>query len=117
MPEREPDGFPYEIIFVGPTADYRGSAMRLHLVTSEGEAVSDDAQVVLETYDREGQDRRTVFHGTYGQFSQIPDQYEPNAAVSAQQRVVAGDRYLIRLSVSVPADTPRPDPEADESFF
>lgn len=117
VPEREPDGFPYEIIFVGPTADYRGSALRLHLVTSDGEAVADDAQVLLETYDREGQNRRTVFQGTYGQFSHIPDQHEPNAALAAQQRVVAGDRYTIRLSVSVPADTPPPDPEADQSFF
>jgi hypothetical protein len=117
VPEREPDGFPYEIIFVGPTATSRGSAIRLHLVTDDGEPVSDDAQVVLETYDRDGQDRRTVFEGSYGQFSHIPDQHEPNAAVAAQQRVVAGDRYRIRLSVSLPADALQPDPEADESFF
>ena len=53
VPEREPDGFPYEIIFVGPTASYRGSAIRLHLVTGAGEPVSDDAEVVLETCDPE----------------------------------------------------------------
>ncbi len=117
VPEREPDGFPYEIIFVGPTASYRGSAIRLHLVTGDGEPVSDDAQVVLEIYDRDGQDRQAVFAGSYGQFSRIPDQHEPNAALAAQQRVVAGDRYRIRLSVRVPADAPQPDPEADESFF
>ena len=117
VPEREPDGFPYEIIFVGPTANYRGSAIRLHLVTCDSEPISDDAHVLLETCNPDGQDRRIAFQGAYGQFSHIPDQYEPNAAVSAQQRVVAGDRYNIRLSVSVPADTPAPDPEADESFF
>ena len=86
-------------------------------MTGDGEPVSDDAQVVLEIYDRDGQDRRTVFEGSYGQFSRIPDQHEPNAALAAQQRVVAGDRYRIRLSVRVPADAPQPDPEADESFF
>ncbi len=117
VPEREPDGFPYEIIFVGPTATSRGSAIRLRLATSDDEPVLDDARVVLETYDRNGQDRRTVFEGSYGQFRSIPDQHKPNAAMAAQQRVVAGDRYMIRLSVSLPADAPQPDPEAAGSFF
>jgi hypothetical protein len=32
VPEREPDGFPYQIIFVGPTAEHRGSAIQKHTV-------------------------------------------------------------------------------------
>src|SRR6185436_7748091 len=48
VPEREADGFPYQIIFVGPTAEHRGSAIRLRLVTSNGAAIADDAQVCVE---------------------------------------------------------------------
>jgi alkanesulfonate monooxygenase SsuD/methylene tetrahydromethanopterin reductase-like flavin-dependent oxidoreductase (luciferase family) len=117
VPEREPEGFPYEIIFAGPTTEYRGSAIRLYITTREGEAIADDAEVVLETYNPSGHDRQVVFQGRYGQFTAIPDQYEPNAALSAQRRVVAGDRYIIRLSITVPVEAPQPDPAADESFF
>lgn len=34
-----------------------------------------------------------------------------------QRRVVAQDRYMIRLAVTVPASGPQPDPAADASFF
>jgi alkanesulfonate monooxygenase SsuD/methylene tetrahydromethanopterin reductase-like flavin-dependent oxidoreductase (luciferase family) len=117
VPERGPDGFPYQIIFVGPTSEYRGSAIRLHLTAKEGGEVPDEAEVVLETYRETGADRQVIFAGKYGQFKQIPDQYAPNAAVAVQRRTAAGDRYVIRLVVTVPAGAPEPDPAAAESFF
>lgn len=117
VPEREADGFPYQIIFVGPTAEHRGSALRLRLASKNGGEISDAAEVVLETCHESGADRQVIFQGTYGQFTGIPDQYAPNAAVAVQRRTVAQDCYLIHLSVTVPSGTVQPDPTADESFF
>ena len=117
VPEREPDGFPYQIIFVGPTAEHRGSAIRLRLVTSNGAEVTDDAQVSLETAHESGADRQIIFQGAYRQFREIADQHAPNAAVAVQRRVVAQDRYRIRLRVTVPEGSSQPDPEAENSFF
>ncbi len=117
VPERGPDGFPYEIIFVGPTAEYRGSAFRLHLTAKNGGEVPEEAEVLLEAYHETGEDQQVIFQGKYQQFKEILDQYEPNAAVAAQKRTVAGDRYMIRLVITVPADGPQPDSDADESFF
>ena len=117
VPEREPDGFPYQIIFVGPTAEHRGSAIRLHLVNKDGSEISDAAEVLLETFHESGSDRQVIFQGTYGQFREIGDQHAANAAVAVQQRTVAQDHYIISLSVTVPAGAAQPDPEADESFF
>lgn len=117
VPEREADGFPYQIIFVGPTAEHRGSAIRLCLTTTDGGEVSDEAEVLLETYPHPGANRQVIFQGTYRQFKETPDQYAPNAAVAVQQRAVAEDRYVIRLSVTVPTGTARPDPTAEDSFF
>ena len=117
VPEREADGFPYQIIFVGPTAEHRGSAIRLRLVTSNGAEVADDAQVSLETAHESGADQQIIFQGTYQQFGEIADQHAPNAAVTVQRRVVAQDRYRIRLRITVPVGSPQPDPDADGSFF
>jgi alkanesulfonate monooxygenase SsuD/methylene tetrahydromethanopterin reductase-like flavin-dependent oxidoreductase (luciferase family) len=117
VPEREPDGFPYQIIFVGPTADHRGSAIRLRLVSKDGGEISSEAEVLLEARHESGADRQVVFQGKYRQFTEIPDQHAPNAAVAVQRRVVAQDRYVIRLSVTVPVGTPQPDPGADAFFF
>src|SRR5262245_23204642 len=117
VPEREPDGFPYQIIFVGPTAEHRGSAFRLRLAAAGGGEVSDDAEVLLETSHETGAARQVIFQGKYQQFKEIPDQQTADAAVAVQRRVVAQDRYVIRLAVTVPAGTPAPDPAADASFF
>ncbi len=117
VPEREPDGFPYQIIFVGPTAEQRGSAIRLRLVSTDGGEISAAAEVLLETCHESGADRQVIFQGTYRQFKEIPDQHVPNAAVAVQRRTVAQDRYLIHLSVTVPGGTAPPDPAADESVF
>lgn len=117
VPEREPDGFPYQIIFVGPTRDHRGSAIRLHLSGKDGGAVSPDAEVLLEASHESGVDRQVIFRGTYRQFTDIPDQHAPNAAVAAQRRVVAQDRYVIRLSVTAPRGTPPPDLGAEGCVF
>src|SRR5262249_48908640 len=116
VPEREPDGFPYQIIFVGPTPEHRGSAIRLRLAATGGE-VSDEAEGLLETCHESGAARQVIFRGKYRQFKEIPDQQAPDAAVAVQRRVVAQDRYVIRLAVTVPAGTPAPDPAADASFF
>lgn len=117
VPEREPDGFPYQIIFVGPTMDHRGGAIRLHLSGKDGGEVSPDAEVLLEASHESGADRQVIFRGTYRQFMDIPDQHAPNAAVAAQRRVVAQDRYVIRLSVTAPRGTPPPDLGAEECLF
>jgi hypothetical protein len=58
-----------------------------------------------------------IFQGKYKQFREIPDQQALDAAVAVQQRVIAQDRYVIRLTVTVAAGTPLPDPAADTSFF
>jgi hypothetical protein len=117
VPEREPDGFPYQIIFVGPTAEHRGSAIRLRLVTRDGGEAPDDADVLLETSHEPGGARQVIFQGKYKQFKEISDQRAPDAALAVQQRVVAQDRYRIRLTVTMPAGTSSPDPAADASFF
>jgi hypothetical protein len=117
VPPPGPDGVPYQIIFVGPTPEHRGSAIRLHMVTRDGAALSDDAAVLLETYYKTGSERAVMFQGPYGQFRAIPDQHAPNAAVAVQKRAEAGEDYIIRLTVTVPASGPQPDPTADDSFF
>ncbi len=117
VPEREPDGFPYQVIFVGPTAEYRGSAIRLRLVTQDGGEVADETEVRLESAHENGTDRQVIFQGKYRQFKEIEDQHAPNAAVAMQRRVVAQDRYCIRLLVTAPQGAPQPDLDAENSFF
>jgi hypothetical protein len=79
--------------------------------------VSDDADVCLETCYKTGTERAVMFQGPYGQFRAIPDQHALNAAVAVQKRAEAGEHYIIRLTVTVPASSPQPDPTADDSFF
>jgi hypothetical protein len=117
VPEREPNGFPYQIIFSGPTREHRGSAIRLRLCDMKGNEIADDADVLLEARDAFGANRQTIFQGRYGQFREIPDQHAPNAAMAAQRRVVAEDGYVIRLTVSGGGVGLRPDPTAENSFF
>ena len=87
------------------------------MVTTDGGEVPDDADVLLETYYKTGAERTVMFQGKYGQFKAIPDQHAPNAAVAVQKRAEAGEDYVIRLAVTVPAGGPQPDPSADDSFF
>jgi hypothetical protein len=117
VPPPGPDGVPYQIIFVGPTPEHRGSAIRLHMVTTDGGAVADEAEVFLETSYKTGSERTVVFQGRYGQFRAIPDQHAPDAAMALQKRAEAGEDYVIRLTVTVPEGAPPPDPTADDSFF
>ena len=117
VPEREPNGFPYQIIFSGPTSEHRGSAIRLRLSGANGNEIAGDAGVLIEAHDSSGANRQTIFQGQYQQFAEIPDQQAPNAAVAAQRRVVAEDGYMIRLIVSTSAGNAQPDLEADGSFF
>jgi alkanesulfonate monooxygenase SsuD/methylene tetrahydromethanopterin reductase-like flavin-dependent oxidoreductase (luciferase family) len=117
VPEREPNGFPYQIIFSGPTREHRGSAIRLHLCDVNGNEIADDADVLLETHDALRADRQMIFQGKYRQFREISDQHAPNAAVAAQRRVVAEDGYVIRLTVSGGGVGPRLDLSGENSFF
>jgi alkanesulfonate monooxygenase SsuD/methylene tetrahydromethanopterin reductase-like flavin-dependent oxidoreductase (luciferase family) len=117
VPEREPNGFPYQIIFSGPTREHRGSAIRLRLCDVTGNEIAEDGDVLLEVHDASGANRQMIFHGKYGQFREISDQHAPNAAAAAQRRVVAEDGYVIRLTVSGGGIGPRPDPNAENSFF
>jgi hypothetical protein len=117
VPPPGPDGVPYQIIFVGPSPEHRGSALRLHMVTSDGHAVPGDAEVLLETYYKTDAERTIIFQGAYGHFMTIPDQHAPDAAMAVQKRAEAGEDYVIRLTVTVPESASQPDPTADESFF
>jgi hypothetical protein len=117
VPEREPNGFPYQIIFSGPTREHRGSAIRLRLCDVNGTEIADDADVLLEARDALGSNRQMIFQGKYGQFREIPDQHAPNAAVAAHRRVVAEDGYVIRMTVSGGGIGLSPAPTAENSFF
>jgi alkanesulfonate monooxygenase SsuD/methylene tetrahydromethanopterin reductase-like flavin-dependent oxidoreductase (luciferase family) len=117
VPEREPNGFPYQIIFSGPTREHRGSAIRLRLSGGNGNEIANDADVLLEAHDASGANRQTIFRGKYLQFKEIPDQHATNAAIAAQRRVVAEDGYMIRMTVSIDGVGDRPDLTAEDSFF
>ena len=112
-----PDGVPYQLIFVGPTSEHRGCALRLCLVDRQGGAVDDDAEVLLETYYKTGEERRLMFQGRYGDFKRVLDQRAPEAALAVQKRAESGEDYVIRLGVTVPEAGPLPDPEANDSYF
>jgi hypothetical protein len=116
-PTAGPDGVPYQLIFVGPTDEHRGTAIRLKLAAKGGGEVSDDADVMLETYYKTGEERTVMFEGKYGLFREIPDQEAANAAISLQKRAEAGEDYVIRLGVTVPEGSPQPDPAANASYF
>jgi alkanesulfonate monooxygenase SsuD/methylene tetrahydromethanopterin reductase-like flavin-dependent oxidoreductase (luciferase family) len=117
VPDRGPDGVPYRMILVGPSSEHRGSAFRLHITCTGGGEPEDDAEVTVDTYHVSGAERSLAFSGTYGQFKRISDQHADEAAVSIQTRADLGEHYIVRLSVSVPADAPQPDPAGFESYF
>lgn len=121
VPPPGPDGVPYQLIFVGPTSEHRGCAMRLCLVDAQGVPTPDDAEVTLETYYRIGPDsvteRTVMFQGRYGDFSQIADQRVTDAAVAVQKRAESGEDYIIRFGVTLPDGASLPDPEANDSYF
>jgi hypothetical protein len=117
VPRAGPDGVPFKIIFAGPNFEQRGSAFRIHLVTSNNEDVSGSAQVVVETSLDSGEDRKVLFEGNYEQFAAIPDQRAFDAAIALQQRSEVGKDHIIRLKVSVAEGTPEPDLSAEGSFF
>ena len=116
IPETSADGVPFQFIFVGPSTDNRGTAVRLSMVTKDGSLVPENADVLLESYYHTGSERTVMFQGTYGDFSVIADQEAPDAAVSIQKRAEIGEQYVIRLSVSVASGSP-PDPVSDDSYF
>ena len=117
VPPPGPDGVPYQLIFVGPTSEHRGSALRLHLVDQQGKAVDDAAEVLLETYYQTGEERTVMFQGRYGDFKQVPDQRAADAAVAVQKRAESGEDYVIRLGVTIPEGEPLPDLEANDTYF
>ena len=111
------DGIPYQLIFVGPTTEHRGTAIRLKVAAKGGGEVSDDADVLLETFYKTGEERTVMFEGKYGLFREIPDQEAKDAALSLQKRAEAGEDYVIRLGVTVLEGSPQPDPAANASYF
>ena len=117
VPEPGPDGNPFLFIFVGPTAEHRGSGLRLHMAAKDGAAVPDDAQVHIESFYKTGSERQAIYSGAYGDFSAIADQTDPDSTLSAQRRVESGEDYLVRVEVSVPEGGPVPDPTASGSGF
>jgi hypothetical protein len=117
VPPPGPDGVPYQLIFVGPTSEHRGSALRLCLVDAQGGEVDDDAEVLLETYYKTGEERKVMFQGRYGEFKQVPDQRAADAAVAVQKRAESGEDYVVRLGVTIPEGGPLPDLEANDSYF
>ena len=74
VPEPGPDGNPFLFIFVGPTAEHRGSGLRLHMAAADGSAIPDTAQVLVESFYKTGSERQTIFAGEYGEFSGIANQ-------------------------------------------
>ncbi|MDE2969549.1 MAG: hypothetical protein OXT51_05550 [Chloroflexota bacterium] len=117
VPEPGPDGNPFLFIFVGPTAEHRGSAVRLHMAAKGGGSAPDDAQVLIQSFYKTGSERQTIYAGAYGDFSGIADQDDPDSTLSAQRRVEAGEDYLVRVEVSAPEGGPVPDPTAAGSSF
>ena len=117
VPNAGQDGVPFKIIFAGPNFEQRGSAFRIHLVTTNNENVSGDAEVVVETSLDSGQDRKTIFEGTYQQFTSIPDQRAFDAAIAIQQRSEVGKDHIISLKVSVAEGAAEPDLSAEGTFF
>ena len=116
-PPAGPDGVPYQLIFVGPTEEHRGTAIRLMVAAKGGGEVADDADVLLETFYKTGEERTVMFQGKYGLFREIPDQEGKNAALSLQKRAEVGEDYVIRLTVTVAEGAPQPDPAANASYF
>lgn len=117
VPEPGPDGNPFLFIFVGPTTEHRGSAVRLRMAASGGGDIPDDAHVHIESFYKSGSERQTIYAGSYGEFTAIPDQSDPDATLSAQRRVEAGEDYFVRVEVSAPEGGPQPDPTAPGSGF
>ena len=117
VPPPGPDGAPFMLIFVGPTAEHRCSAFRLHMMAADGGELPGDATVLVESYYKSGSERQTIFTGEYRQFLAIPDQNAPDSALAVQKRVEAGEDYLVRVEVTVPEDSSPPDPTAADSSF
>ncbi len=116
VPERGPDGVPFQIIFVGPTGEHRGTALRLHL-EGQGGDVPAGATVRVESYYKSGSERVVIYEGPYGAFAGIADQQAPEAALGVQQRAEAGEDYVVRVAVASPAGAPEPDPASEGSWF
>ncbi len=117
VPERGPDGAPFQFILVGPTTEHRGAAFRLWMDAVGGGALPAEAMVKVESYYKTGSERVTIYDGPYTTFSAVENQRAPEAAIAVQRRAEAGEDYIIRVAVSVPEGTPEPDPYADASAF
>ena len=116
VPGRGPDGVPYQFIFVGPTSEHRGNAIRLKMMATGGGELPGDARVRVESFYRTGSERTVLFEGAYEEF-QGADQLGPEAALAVQQRAEAGEDYAIRVEVASQGESPAPDPSADGSYF
>ena len=117
LPGRGPDGVPYQFIFVGPTSEHRGSAIRLVMLGKDGSPVPGDAMVKVESFYKTGSERVTILETPYERFAALRDQNDPETALTAQSRAEAGEDYIVRVEVAVPEGASPPDPWNDESYF
>ncbi|MBF6571443.1 MAG: LLM class flavin-dependent oxidoreductase [Candidatus Binataceae bacterium] len=117
VPDWGLDGFPYEVILVGPSNEMRGSAVRLRITDAEDREAPADAEVTIEVLDPSGGNRQIAMRENYGRFAEIEDQHAPGAALNIGSRVVAPSKYTIRFTISVPGGGFKADPDAPGSFF
>ncbi len=115
--ERGSDGVPYRMILVGPDAQRPGNLIHLHMATSAGDELPDDAEVVLERRDRTSGACTRLYAGRYGAFKADSGLETASQPPSVQQRAELGEESVLRLSVSVPEGGVEPDPAAFESTF
>ena len=116
LPGRGPDGVPYQFIFVGPTSEHRGSAIRVSMLTQGGSPAPDDATVKVESFYKTGSEQVTMLETPYQRFAAI-DQNDPDSTLTAQARAEAGEDYIVRVEVALPPGAPAPDPWNDASYF
>ncbi len=115
--ERGSDGVPYRMILVGSDANRRGNLIRVHMTTSAGDELPDDAEVLIESHARSTGEMTRLYAGRYGAFKGSEGREPASGAPAIQQRAELGEDSLLRVGVSVVAGGPEPDPTAFDSSF
>jgi len=100
-PPAGPDGIPYQLIFVGPTTEHRGTAIRLKVAAKGGGEVSDDADVLLETFYKTGEERTISADGVF-----IAIGHAPSTELFVDQLETKQGGYLITAPDSTATSLP-----------